>query len=32
MALPTMNMLEDWATPQIMDPNSKRLRKAMKVI
>jgi hypothetical protein len=32
MALPTINMVEERATPQIMDPNSKRPRKAMNVI
>jgi hypothetical protein len=32
IALPTINMVEDRATPQIMEPNSKRPRKAMKVV
>ena len=31
-ALPMMSMLEDLATPQIIEPNSNRPRKEMKVI
>lgn len=30
--LPIINMVEDRATPQIIDPNSKTPRKAMKVV